>query len=194
MSGNSDNVEKWALFIFMFFVIFFLFFFFVKATGSQYRGVKELHAAPKLVIMQQCLFISQLYTSTVWKSAQSPGKKWCNCMFLLSTDILYFGWYATFDMYHINISTLCVIPRSDEMCKCWLYIQGGERMVGGVTSERPLCENTSAWCRFGRHQIISWPCYWAQNQVFLPDIKGISSCVSGFMNLLSQIMFFLSLT
>ena len=46
----------------LFSCIFYLFFFFfVKATGSQYRGVKELHAAPKLVIMQQCLFISQLW-------------------------------------------------------------------------------------------------------------------------------------
>lgn len=49
--------------------------FFVEAKGSQYRGVKELHVAPELVIIQQYLFILQLYTETVWKSGQLPGKK-----------------------------------------------------------------------------------------------------------------------
>ena len=178
----------------VYFHVFFIYFFFFCESHREpiQRGKRAACGSKTGDNATMSIYLTTV--RNVWKSAQSPGKKWCNCMFLLSTDILYFGWYATFDMYHINISTLCVIPRSDEMCKCWLYIQGGERMVGGVTSERPLCENTSAWCRFGRHQIISWPCYWAQNQVFLPDIKGISSCVSGFMNILSQIMFFLSLT
>lgn len=87
--------------------------FFVEAKGSQYRGVKELHVAPELVIIQQYLFILQLYTETVWKSGQLPGKKKMQLYVSVIHRYTTFWLINTFCTYHIHMSTKCVISYSD---------------------------------------------------------------------------------